>query len=103
MKQSKDWWATDRYGSPSLCVATDVNTSAGEYWPTSSWQKMALPLDYLSEFFYGYCLYTYLYACKRISLDDHYFMVNFTFKFGQKMKKVGIAVQLTKLQNFQKR
>ena len=52
-------------------------------------------LEYLSEILYGYCLDMCLCACKRLSLDDHYFMVIFKLKVD---KKVGIAVRLTKLE-----
>ena len=50
---------------------------------------------FLSEFFCGYCLDTCLFACKRITLDDHYFMVIFVLKVG---KKVRIS-SFTELQN----
>ena len=46
---------------------------------------------FLSEIFCGYCLDTCLFACKRRSLDDQYFMVIFKLKVD---KKVGIAVNL---------
>ena len=39
-------------------------------------------LEYLSEILRGYCLDTYLSVCKRITLDDHYFMWIFTCKVG---------------------
>ena len=52
-------------------------------------------LGYLSEILCGYCLDTSLCTCKRLSLDDHYFIWIFKLKVG---KKVGIAVWLTELE-----
>ena len=46
---------------------------------------MPLGLEYLSESFCAYLLDVYLSACKRITLDDHYFIVIFVIKVGQKL------------------
>ena len=64
----------------SAGLAGEVTTSPGGYWPTSTRWKKALALEYLSDFFCGYYLGVYLSACKRISLDDHYFMWIFTIE-----------------------
>ena len=57
---------------------------------------MPLKLEYLSEFFCGYCLVICLCACKRISLDDQYFMSILI------IENWNLAV-LTELQNKEKR
>ena len=73
--------ATEHLGI-SGSLAVDVNTSSGEYLQTSTQWKKALALEYLSDFFCGYCLGVYLSECRRITLDDHYFMVIFMLKVG---------------------
>ena len=52
-------------------------------------------LEYLFEILWDYCLDVYLSVSRRISLDDHSFIVIFIIKVG---KKVGIAVQLNELE-----
>ena len=66
-----------------------------DYEPTLTRWKTMKEFIFLSEFFCGYCLDTCLFACKRRSLDDQYFMVIFKLKVD---KKVGIAVRLTELE-----
>ena len=56
---------------------------------------MALDLDYISDFFFGYCLGVYLSVCKRISVDDQYFIVIFMFKVGNIVQNLDLAVWLT--------
>ena len=51
-------------------------------------------LEYLSEMLWDYCLDVYLSVSRRISLDDHSFILIFIIKFG---KKVGIPVRITEL------
>ena len=77
------------------CLAADVNTSPGGYWPTLSSWKIALPLEYLSDFLCGYCLGVCVSACKRISLDYNYFMLIFKLKVGMFDKNLELAVRLT--------
>ena len=52
-------------------------------------------LEYLSEILWYYCLDVYLSVSRRISLDDHTFILIFIIKLG---KKVGIAVRVTELE-----
>ena len=84
------------WSSWSLCMAgwqsEHINTKYWQFW-INFWTMKEL--EYLSENSCGYCLDTCLYAYKRNSLDDHYFMVIFALKVE---KKVGIS-SFTKLQN----
>ena len=43
-------------------------------WPILISWKRHLEWIFFPEFFCGYCLGIWLSVCKRISLDDHYFM-----------------------------
>ena len=51
-------------------------------------------LEYLSEILWDYYLDVYLCVSRRISLDDHSFILTFIIKVG---KKVGISEQITEL------
>ena len=57
-------------------------------------------LEFLSEILWDYCLDVYLSVSKRISLDDHSFIVIFIVKVGE---KVGFNCLVTKLGNFKTR
>ena len=64
-------------------------------WANFNLTEKAFILGISFWFFCRYCLDTCLCACKRLSLDDHYFIWIFKLKVG---KKVRIAVQLTELE-----
>ena len=51
-----------------------------KYWPTSNSRNTHLELEYLSENSPVYYLDVYLSVCKRIFLDDQYFMLILRFE-----------------------
>ena len=57
-------------------------------------------LEYLSEILWDYCLDVYLSVSRRISLDDHSFIVIFIVKVGEKVGFSSFAMSSKQGKNY---